>query len=488
MGAGVGHNTGQGGVSHSDRSGGNWPRPYILFNPVAHERTEIALVTVWDDARPCAETPFEQRAFSVVAPNGATAPCQVVDSGNYWGHRFLRLAFPATIPALGYATYVVREGNDGNTAASVGFTGRQHHCSYSGYEREPVGLQNELVRLDIDPREGGIARLTDLRSGLAVVEGGGSLLEFAVERARDMNAWLIEHTGTPLPTRLLSLKPGLKGPYMATVVADFAVGDSRFAVTYGMHAGDPAVRLGIKGRWLEWGSPEKGAPVLTLRLPTTFADGKARYEIPFSAIDREAIDGQEVPALRWAQVCGETDGGSGGLLLANDCKHGHAMRGRELRVTLVRSSFTPDPLPEIGEHEINFALLPFAGEMPVAEAIAVGRRFNHPPRPVATDVHEGSLPGVGRLFDLEGQGVILDAVKKAEKGDALVLRLHNPGDRRRRIAIRPDPQLLGTLEEAAEVDILERPNGAALEHAKGAVDIEMPPFAIKSVRMETSKG
>ena len=79
----------------------------------------------------------------------------------------------------------------------------------------------------------------------------------------------------------------------------------------------------------------------------------------------------------------------------NDCKHGHAFADGTLSVTLIRSSFEPDPLPEIGKHEVQLGLLPFAGRMSVREAVAAARRFDHAVRVVSTDAHPGNLPRPG---------------------------------------------------------------------------------------------
>ena len=51
--------------------------------------------------------------------------------------------------------------------------------------------------MEIDPRTGGVLRLTDKASGLSPIDPGtdNSLLEYAVERPHGMTSWLIDHTG-----------------------------------------------------------------------------------------------------------------------------------------------------------------------------------------------------------------------------------------------------------------------------------------------------
>ena len=87
---------------------------------------------------------------------------------------------------------------------------------------------------------------------------------------------------------------------------------------------------------------------------------------------------EEMPALRWAQVSGTAGGQAAGCVLVNDCKYGHSLQGSTLRLTLIRASYDPDILPEIGQHEVHMALGPFAGEMPVADAIRMGQDLAAP--------------------------------------------------------------------------------------------------------------
>lgn len=72
-------------------------------------------------------------------------------------------------------------------------------------------------------------------------------------------------------------------------------------------------------------------------------------------------NGEEVPALQWAQVTGKIGGKVAGCLVANDCKYEHSLQDSTLRVTLVRSSYDPDPLPEIGPQGVKLARMPIAG-------------------------------------------------------------------------------------------------------------------------------
>ncbi|MCX7935606.1 MAG: glycosyl hydrolase-related protein, partial [Planctomycetota bacterium] len=239
--------------------------------------------------------------------------------------------------------------------------------------------------------------------------------------------------------------------------------------------------------WVERGNPERGVPVLRMFFPTAMVGCQGRYEIPFGAIDRDRCDGEEVPALQWAMLRGKVKGKSAALLLLNDSKHGHSICGDTLRLTLIRSSYDPDPLPEVGQHSVRLALAPLAGEMPIAEAIRRGNAFNHPLRVVSTDVHKGDLPQEAAALTIAPSSLIITALKKAEDEDALILRLFETAGKKTRAEIRVDEKLLGKCREAVEVDLHERPLAASTARvAAGCVTVEVPPQGLTSLRLKIS--
>jgi alpha-mannosidase len=494
MGAGVGFGTHDGGFSRSDASIGHGNDPFVLFNPTAHDREEVIEATVWDNG-PAGTPPLRSRAFSVLLPDGSLVPAQVVGGGGYWGHDHAVLAFPVRVPALGYALYTVVENGPETPAiqppaVKAWQLGREHHCFYMKEERGPEGLENDLLRVEIDPVTGGIRRLADKTSGLELVTPAcpAPPLEFELERPHGMTAWLVEHAGAPAEFPVLrELRRGQKGPYKATLEAVLRIRQSEFTLTYEVRAGDPRLYVGIKGVWFERGTAETGIPVLNFKLPLALKDCRGRYEIPFGAIDRKLNQREEVPSQQWAQVIGKAGNRTAGCLLANDCKYGHSLDGSTLRLTLIRSSYDPDILPEIGQHEMRLAIRPFAGDLSVAEAIKEGVVLNRPIRAVGTGVHVGDLPANGQLVEILPAAVIVSGLKKAEEGNGLVLRLFNPTDRAVAAKLKLNSSLLPKPSKAVESDLMERPMAkSAARLAGNTVSVNVPGRGIVSVRVEFS--
>ncbi|MFA5205139.1 MAG: glycoside hydrolase family 38 C-terminal domain-containing protein [Lentisphaeria bacterium] len=512
LGAGVGYGGAEGALSQMEGGAGHGVRPFVLFNPLPWERTEVVEATLWDQAETLRTVPLQERLYAAVAPDGAKVPAQIINSGEYWGHLFVTVTFPVRVPAGGYAVYSVLEeplatprrmgGSMGNqpvlmdaagvpvpppaeTPAAVRQLARRHHCFYIAHEREPQGLENEFLRLELNPLTGGIARLLDKRRGRwSVLAGSAPLLEYAVERPHSMTAWIIEHTGPAEAPRLTGLGPKQAGPHKASVEAKYVIHESDFTVTYELRAGDPALYLRIEGTWFQRGTPATGIPTLRLALPLNLDGAAGRYEIPFGSIDRDLNAGQEVPALQWAQVNGRADGKGAGCLLLNDGKHGHALDGNTLYLTLIRASYDPDPLPEIGRHDVRLALLPFRGTLEPADAARLARNFNHPLRVVGTTVHPGSLPAAAAGVTLRTPGVVLAAVRPAQAGDGVVLELYSARDTEVTAEMTVG-SLLGRVRTARETDLLERPLARGTAAAKGGtVTVTVPARGIAVVLLQ----
>lgn len=81
-----------------------------------------------------------------------------------------------------------------------------------------------------------------------------------------------------------------------------------------------------------------------------------------------------------------------------------------------------------GKHVFEYAVVPHPGDWSSADLASIVRRFMYPCAAYIGSRHEGDLADEASLLRLCGDGAMLSAVKKAEDGDALVVRVHNPKD------------------------------------------------------------
>jgi alpha-mannosidase len=104
--------------------------------------------------------------------------------------------------------------------------------------------------------------------------------------------------------------------------------------------------------------------LLKVAFPLAVTSNFATYEIPYGTIDRATTRNNsweqaqfEVPAMRWADL----GDGKHGLSLINQTKYGYDAVGNLLRLSLLRSSTSPDPEADQGHHEFRYAIYPHDG-------------------------------------------------------------------------------------------------------------------------------
>jgi alpha-mannosidase len=388
------------------------------------------------------------------------------------------VVFPASVGALGLAAYVLEE----RASAAPGTP----PAAPVEVDAEGLAFENEKITVRFDRATGGIVQLVDKATGTDLARPGDPLgiLELVVERPRDMSAWVIGDPMSrtrPLPVRSLAVE---SNPCVATLVAKAKVRDSDLTLRYSLRAGEPWVVVEVEANWLERGGPETGTPQLRMVFPTRLEGASARYEVPYGSIVRTLAKGEEVPALRYADAFGTVTGRPAGLLLVNDGKHGHALDGSTLALTLLRSSFEPDPLPEVGSHTMRMALVPHGATLSTADMTRLAAAFNHPLPVVSTDVHPGRLaPALCGLASVSPADVVVAAVKKSEADRSVVFRLLETSGRGSTARLDLGP-LLGVPAAAEEVDLLERPVAKGTARlGPGGVTVDVPAYGVASLRV-----
>ncbi len=469
IGAGSGHESELGSVSTLS-GGAVSAEPFLIFNPNPWVRGDLAIVKVWDK-------PIPADRVKVTSPSGEEFSGQVVGRGNYWGHSFISVAFPAEkLPAMGYRVYTV--------SRSYSPIASRSGVSANGFN----AIENEFFRVEVDQRSGAISSLIDKRTGYNLVPEGKriGMLQWLLEAPHGMSAWEIGQIIKQVDFRDgATIDMPHRGPYLGTVRARHKLNDSSFTMEISLKAGVPRVEFNLNVNWLERGHPGYGVPMLKVVFPLAVRESKARFEIPFGYIERPT-DGGEVPALRWVDLAGKRLDGDGtvGAVLLNDQKYGHSVIENETRLTLIRSSYDPDPLPELGDHKIRFALAPHDGNLSASEAAKAGYELNHQLEAVATNVHKGDLPAEKGFVSVRTPNVLLSGIKKAEDGDELIVRLYEMDGKATEAEVQMDPSLIKPDSAAVETDILERPipnNTAKLEG--GVLKVSVPAFGITTVKI-----
>lgn len=228
--------------------------------------------------------------------------------------------------------------------------------------------------------------------------------------------------------------------------------------------------------------------LLKVAFPLNVKTDKATYETQFGALTRTSNPKSkadrakyEVPAQQWADMSERKFGVS----LLNDCKYGYDASGDTLRLTLIRSPHYPHPqepwwltdeaVTDQGIHTFTYSLYPHAGDWRDAATTQRARELNNPLIVVEGET-KNKLPS---LLSISHPNIIVDSVKKAEEGNAIVVRLHEAHGKKTKATIQFASQPIAI----EETDLLEnRTHKLTTRNSK--LDTQFKPFEIKTLKLK----
>ncbi|MBD2598444.1 alpha-mannosidase [Nostoc spongiaeforme FACHB-130] len=323
-------------------------------------------------------------------------------------------------------------------------------------------LENQFLRVVIDPDTGDLASVFDKIHQREVLSGAGNQLQAFKDSGQYWDAWNIDpnYAEHPLPaTSLKSIQVLEQGPIQHRLRVLRQLGESEFCQDYILQAGSPILKIATTVNWHENQVFVKAA------FPLNVEADFATYEIPCGVIRRPTKPQTpaekakwEVPALRWADLTGESELGIYGVSLLNDCKYGYDAQANQLRISLLRSPNWPDPAADRGFHQFTYALYPHTGTWESAQTVQRGYELNIPLQvilnPLSTPNSQLPTPDRISFLNLTSQNLILMALKPAEDNpQELVLRCYESQGEIAELYLQSD---LG-LSLGETVDLLERP-------------------------------
>ena len=442
--------------------------PVLIFNSLSWPRIEVTEVE--------AQLPAPAKQIEVVDSTGKPAESQLLylDPETHRTH-FLLLS---NTPALGYQTYFVRAAS---TAPAV----------HSMLKASADTLENEFIRVRIDPQTGCMSSLFDKRSGteaLAPAEtdtGGpktkvcGNLLQTFVDKPKQWDAWNIDadfekqHWDLDKADEVKLME---SGPLRAVIEVKNHFQNSTFVRDIVVYAGVPRVDVKMTVEWHE------KHILLKVGFPLSAHSDKATFEIPFGSVERPTTRNTpaelaqfEVPAQRWADISDSKHGFS----LLNDCKYGYDAKGNVLRLSLLRSPEWPDPHADEGHHEFTYSLYPHGGGWKDALTVRRGYELNYKLLSLPFGNHQGSLAPEHSFLQVQPENVIVTALKKAEDENSLVLRFYEWAGKESETTIQLPPGA----QSAEETDLMEKPIGSLSIHS-GAVSVHTKAYEIKTVKVQ----
>ncbi|GAA2727812.1 alpha-mannosidase [Cellulomonas aerilata] len=319
--------------------------------------------------------------------------------------------------------------------------------SSAGPSAEPAGtllasgtvLENDVLRVEVDPATGWLTSLRDKRTGADLVAGArGEHTQVSADPTDTWGHRVVSYAwpGAAMRTTRVVLRES--GPLRAVLRVEREWGRSTLVeeLVLGHRSDSLEVRV-----TLDW---RERAHLLKLRFPVALDEPVSTYEIPFGTLEHP-VDGAENPAQSWVDVSGSVsgspDGRRAGLALVNDAKHGYDVLPADpspgptasIGLTAVRSPvyswhdprlLDPDGVysyQDQGRQSFRYQLVPHAGDWREAGLTRRAAELGSPARAMLEGFHDGALPPEASFASDGGGAVMISALKGSEDdadGDA----------------------------------------------------------------------
>jgi alpha-mannosidase len=336
-----------------------------------------------------------------------------------------------------------------------------------GVSVAPRALENALLRVEIGD-DGSLTRVFDKRVGREVLDGRANQIWAYHDQPRDYDAWDVEgdyeRSGREVTAE--SIEVVERGPQRGALRITRRINNSTIVQSVRLWANSARIDFATGFDWRD------RRILLKARFPLLVHADQATFECAFGVCRRPTHANTswdaakfEVPVHRFLDL---SEPGYGAALL-NDGRYGCHARGNELGLSLLRSPILPDKLADEGEQSLTYALFPHPGDWVAGGVLAEAEDLN---RPLLHAPLAGAADGARAFLRLSGQPVALGALKSAEDGDGLILRVYEPYGARGAVTIEPPPGW--TI--AGEVSLLEDPIAPPADAIR--------PFEVRSFRLK----
>lgn len=421
--------------------------PVVVFNTLSWVRSDVAE----------ASASLPRGAFHVVGPDGEVVASQRIGKG--------RLIFNAyNVPPLGHAVFHI-------------VPGRKAPDTPSRLSASPGKLENDTLAITLDAN-GEFTRVFDKLEGREVLEKGrkGNVLQLFDDRPFDHDAWELDHNFDEeaqwAPGKAKSVKVVESGPVRAVVRVVRKT--ERSTITQDITLYELLHRVDVRTH-ADW---HEKRVLMKVAFPVDILSPRATYDIQYGTIERATHGSREHERARF-EVTGhhwaDLSEGNYGVSLLNDCKYSYDIKENVMRLSLLRAPVHPDEHADQGEHEMTYSLYPHCGDWRFG-TVQQGYELNVPLLVLAA---EGAGESSAASFaSVEAENVLVDAVKKAEDSDALIVRLFETcgqrGDAGVTFARKP--------KSVAHCDMMEE-NDRPLKVRGHTVPLYFRPYEIKTLKV-----
>jgi len=416
-------------------------RAVTIYNPVARDREDICT----------AELEYNKMPVYVKVYNtkGKEVPSQVIfRKGNK-----LKVIFIAQIKSLGLAVYDVRNSSTPSNLKTKSLAVQSN------------SLENEYYKITLNEK-GDIGSIFDKKINMEILSKPARL-EFLHEKPKKEPSWNMfwydrKNPAFAFMNEDVSLKIVESGPVRIALQISRKGQNSGIDQIISLSAGKAGKRIEVANK-IDWQSTGVS---LKASFPFTATNENATYNLGVGTVERNTNHEKkfEVPSKMWLDLTDRS--GAYGVSILEDCKYGSDKPDNNtLRLTL---QYTPsaEKCPtwlyqasqDWGIQDVKYGLYSHSGDWSTSETQWQAQFLNNPLLAFESPKHSGKLGKEFSFLSISSPKIGLMALKKAEKGDYIIIRVNElAGKDQRSVKIK----FPCNIQDAYEVNGQEQKTGNA---------------------------
>ncbi len=283
-------------------------------------------------------------------------------------------------------------------------------------------LENKYLKIVLDDN-GLLDEVIDKQTGRQILTGKGNLMAISLDKPIHESAWNLEFDYQMKFNTLdkaESVEVVESSPLRGVIRVVRKFHESTITQDIILENDKPTVDFDTTVDWHEREKVLKAEFPVDIRSRSAsceVAHGAAEYPTHYNTSYEQAKF--EFCAHKWVDL---SEGGYGASII-NDCKYGYNVHDNVMKITLLRGPICPDPLGDIGMHSFRYSFYPHTGTWRDADTVRLG--FEENIRLDGEFVRASGGDDTGRsLARINGESVILDAVKKAQDGNGVIVRMY----------------------------------------------------------------
>jgi alpha-mannosidase len=379
------------------------------------------------------------------------------------------------VPSKGYKTFMLRDAGD------IINEDLSHNSLIAAVNSKDYAaiLENKYYRILFDDKAHMIS-LYDKVADREILKAGekGNVIMTYEDRPHNFEAWDVNNYYEEKSWEADDVTEMVlteNGPLVSTLKITRKYLESDIVQYISVYADSP--RIDIKHE-IDWHQKQI---FVKLCLPVDIHTSEATFEIQYGNVKRATHYNTSWDAARF-EVCMhkwvDVSEDNYGISILNDCKYGISVHDGNIGVSLLKSAIYPNPEADKEHHEFTISLLPHEGNFKEAGTIPQAYLLNNPMTTVIKNNAGGSISEEYSFVSSDCDNVIIEAVKKAEDSDDIIVRLYECYNRRSDVCLT----FAKDIKAAYECDMLEN-NIEAVVSEGNSVYFKMKPFEIKTLKI-----